>query len=162
MPTPSTPTMIGRVRLAKAMPRKPNRSMWLSDTIFMRTSTSSPVGGAGSATSSIDIAPPSWCSRSAFIGPSPLDAEAGAERAVDRDLGPVHVGRAVRHQEADDRRQVLGLGVALRRDLLLQHLAERGVGRQHVGVDIAGRQIVDRDAAPRDLSRQRLAIAEQR
>src|SRR5690606_23734418 len=107
-PTPSTPTMIGRVRLAKAMPRKPNRSMWLSDTILMRTSTSSPVGGAGSATSSIEIAPPSWCSRSAFIPSSPLDAEARGERAVDRDLGAVHIGGAIGQKERDDGGDVLG------------------------------------------------------
>ena len=45
-PAASTPTTMGSLRLAKAMPRQPQTSMWLSATACIRTSTS-PAPGRG-------------------------------------------------------------------------------------------------------------------
>ena len=46
-PEASAPTTKGSLRLAKAMPRKPHRSRWLSATALMRICTSPSPGGGG-------------------------------------------------------------------------------------------------------------------
>src|SRR6202030_94486 len=53
-PAASAPTTSGSLRLAKAMPRQPHTSMWLSATALMRICTSPAPGdgGDGSSTSS--------------------------------------------------------------------------------------------------------------
>src|SRR5438874_5694568 len=50
-PAASAPTMSGSLRLAKAMPRQPHTSMWLSATALIRICTSPAPGGGGGASS---------------------------------------------------------------------------------------------------------------
>ena len=49
-PAASAPTTSGSLRLAKAMPRKPQRSMWLSATALIAICTSPAPGGGGAGT----------------------------------------------------------------------------------------------------------------
>lgn len=163
-PTASTPTVIGKVRLAKAMPRKPQRSIWLRAIARTRTWTSSGPGGGGSSTST-SASSRSASSRSAciFAIVPPIAARPSPPRARHRPAAPPRdIGGGIGQEEADHGRHLLGPGIAAGRDLLLQPLAMGAVAGQHLGIDEAGRDVVRRHALARHLLRQRPQVAQRR
>src|SRR5688500_13989914 len=134
----------------------------------MRICTSPAAGGGGSGTSissslrsatsvSARIVPPG---NSASIG-SAVDAYRRRQPAVNRQVGAGNVGGLRGQQESDDAGNVLGLREALGGNLILHRLAILAVFRQHLGVDEAGRDVIDGNPAAGSFDRQCARIAEQ-
>lgn len=104
-------------------------------------------GGAGSATSR--------------AGSGAVDAHHRGQAAIDGQHRAGDVGPTLPDQEGGHCRDLFRLGKTPERDLALDSLAVAGIGRQHFGIDEAGRDDVDGDAALGRLDRQRAAIGDQ-
>ena len=72
-----------------------------------------------------------------FLRPSAVDAYRRGKPAVNRQHRAGEIGRAGRHQEGDDRGDLVGPGEPPRRNLRLDGVAKLGIGREHGGIDEA-------------------------
>src|SRR5690606_6470281 len=172
-PAASAPTTSGILRLAKAMPRKPHTSMWLSPTAWTRICTSPGPGCGGLSTSSSLRSRSPWSlnarmslavSSKFCLGraASAVHADLRGEPAVDRQDRARDIARRLREKKGDEAGDLLRPGEAAGRDLLFHIGAIGGVGRHHVRVDEARRHVVDGDAALGRLHGERADVAEER